>query len=64
MHFDTVKIGNHGLQTTNEGINQRNLKFSANVADKICFSCTKKICAWELIFGRAVSEDDFLTGLP
>ena len=30
----------HGLQTPNEGINQRNLKIWANVADKICFSCT------------------------
>ena len=28
---------NHGLRTPNEGINQRNLKFWANVADKICF---------------------------
>ena len=27
----------HGLRTPNEGINQRNLKFWANVADKICF---------------------------
>ena len=28
---------NHGLQTPNEGINQRNLKFSTNVVDEICF---------------------------
>ena len=27
----------HGLRTPNEGINQRNLKFWADVADKICF---------------------------
>ena len=27
----------HGLQTPNEGINQRNLKFWADVADKIGF---------------------------
>ena len=27
----------HGLRTPNEGINQRNLKFWAYVADKICF---------------------------
>ena len=28
---------NHGLRTPNEGMNQRNLKFWADVADKICF---------------------------
>ena len=33
---------NHGLRTPNEGINQRNLKFWANVADKICFGCIYK----------------------
>ena len=27
----------HGLRTPNEGINQRNLKIWADVADKICF---------------------------
>ena len=27
----------HGLRTPNEGINQRNLKFWADVADKICY---------------------------
>ena len=30
----------HGLWTPNEGINQRNLKFWADVADKICFGRT------------------------
>ena len=30
----------HGLRTPNEGINQRNLKFWADVADKICFGRT------------------------
>ena len=30
------------LRTSNEGINQRNLKFWADAADKICFSCTWK----------------------
>ena len=30
----------HGLQTPNEGINQRNLKIWADVADKICFGRT------------------------
>ena len=36
-----IKI-NHRLQTPKEGINQRNLKFWANVADKICFGRTYK----------------------
>ena len=31
---------NHGLRTPNERINQRNLKFWADVADKICFDRT------------------------
>ena len=30
-------VSEHGLRTPNEGRNQRNLKFWANVADKICF---------------------------
>ena len=30
----------HGLRTPNEGINQRNLKIWADVADKICFGHT------------------------
>ena len=33
---------NHGLRTPNEGINQRNLTFWADVADKICFGRTYK----------------------
>ena len=45
----------HGLRTLNEGINQRNLKIWADVADKICFGRTHlKIWDWDLIFGRAV----------
>jgi hypothetical protein len=35
--FDTLT---HGLRTPNEGTNQRNLKFWADVADKICFGRT------------------------
>ena len=57
MHFFFVKASNlnlgmrggysihsfkHGLRTPNEGTNQRNLKFSADVADKICFGRAKK----------------------
>ena len=30
----------HGLQTPNEGLNQRYLKNCADVADKICFGRT------------------------
>ena len=33
-------IGRHELRTPNEGINQRNLKIWADVADKICVSRT------------------------
>ena len=44
-------IHRHGLRTPNEGINQRNLKFWANVVDKICF--VRRIYKFE-IFGRAV----------
>jgi hypothetical protein len=33
-------VKNHGLRTPNEGINQRNLKIWADVADKICFGRT------------------------
>ena len=32
VEYDTE----HGLRTPNEGINQRNLKIWADVADKIC----------------------------
>ena len=35
--------GVHGLQTSNEGINQRNLKIWADVADKICFGRTQQL---------------------
>ena len=44
----------HGLRKPNEGINQRNLKFLADVADKICFGSTYKFRDWDLIFGRVV----------
>ena len=36
----TTNASIHGLRTPNEGINQRNLKFWADVADKICFGRT------------------------
>ena len=44
----------HGLRTPNEGINQRNLKIWADMADKIRLRPYLKIWEWELIFGRAV----------
>jgi hypothetical protein len=44
----------HGLRTPNEGINQRNLKNWADVADKIMLWPYLKIWDWDLIFGRAV----------
>ena len=33
----------HGLQTPSEGINQRNLKLWAEMADKICFDRPKNL---------------------
>ena len=49
VEYDTE----HGLRTPNEGINQRNLKIWADVADKIYMPYLK---IWEggLIFGCAV----------
>ena len=45
----------HGLRTPNEGINQRNLKIWADLADEICMLWSYlKIWEWELIFGHAV----------
>ena len=35
-----IYVHNHGLRTPNERINQRNLKFWADVADKKCFGRT------------------------
>ena len=37
--FSTFQVA-HGLRTPNEGINQRNLKIWADVADKICYGRT------------------------
>ena len=44
----------HGLRTPNEGINQRNLKFWADVADINMLWPYLKIWDWDLIFGHAV----------
>ena len=38
--FNLDDTDSHGLQTPNEGINQRNLKFWVDVTDKICFGRT------------------------
>ena len=52
----------HGLRTPNEGINQRNLKVWANVADKYASAVPKNL---GLGFDfRTSSEGDFLTGRP
>ena len=47
--FVNFELGTHGLRTPNEGINFKNLKIWADVADKTCFGRTLKI--WEWIFG-------------
>ena len=52
--------GVHGLQTSNEGINQRNLKIWADVADKICFGRTQQLGMG--VNFRPCSDGDFLTG--
>ena len=52
----------HGLRIPNEGINQRNLKIWADVADKICLGCwaVPKNLGVGVDF-RPCSEGDFLT---
>ena len=52
LHHMHYLISLDGLRTPNKGINQRNLKIWANVADKIWLYLN--ISEWELIFGRAV----------
>ena len=52
----------HGLRTPNEGVNQRNLKFFAYVADKICFGQPKNL--GEGVDLQPCSEGHFLTGCP
>ena len=37
VNIDLYDTFGHGVRTPNEGINQRNLKISADVADEICF---------------------------
>ena len=54
---------NHGLRTPNEGINQRNLKIWADVADKIYASAVPKNLGLGVDF-RPCIEGDFLTGRP
>ena len=48
----------HRLRTPNERINQRNLKFRDDVADKICFNLG---LGFEFFL---CSEGNFLTGSP
>ena len=56
LHSCTWNRLEHGLRTPNEGINKKNLKFWADVADKIwlLLQLYQKIWDWDLIFGRAV----------
>ena len=52
----------HGLRTPNVGLNQRNLKFWADVAGKYASAVPKNL---ELGFDFwPCSEDDFLIGCP
>ena len=51
----------HGLRTPNEGINQRNLKIWADVADKLYASAVRKNLGVGVDF-RPCSEGDFLIG--
>ena len=39
-HSCIIHPTDYGVRTPNEGINQRNLKFWADMADKICFGRT------------------------
>ena len=54
VHSSKFNKAGHGLRTPNEGINQRNLKNWADVADKIMLRPYLKIWDWDLIYGRAV----------
>ena len=46
----------HGLRTSNEGMNQRNLKIWADVEDKIYFSRYLKIWEWEWSAVKVISK--------
>ena len=59
IYYDGLR---HGLRTPNEGINQRNLKIWADVADKDASAVPKNL-GLGLDF-RLCSEGDFLTGCP
>ena len=53
---------NNGLRTPNECINQRNLKISADVADKYASAVPKNLGLG--VDFRTCSKGDFLTGHP
>ena len=59
---DIMNTTSHGLRTPNEGINQRNLKVWADVAEKTPLSVTKDL-GLGFDFGPC-REGDFLTGHP
>ena len=52
----------HGLRTPNEGINQRNLKIWADVADKNALAVPKNLGVG--VNFRPCSEGYFLSGRP
>ena len=72
-HFCNVRVStcSHGLRTPNEGKNKKNMKFRANVAEKICFGSTYKfgigfdIFQWAhtLIFHFMLSSNEFRLSL-
>ena len=53
---------NHGLRTPNEGINQRNLKIGADVADKIINMLRPYLKIWVLEFIFCEIEQDWSLG--
>ena len=67
---NSFKKSTHGLRTPNEVIKQRNLKIWAYVADKICFSSTKKFgigiefsaVQWRLFLLRASVVREWVDG--
>ena len=59
-HYDGFFLQNYGLRTPNEGINLRNLKFWADVADKICTANVYRQMTDELIFKSVISTQRYL----
>ena len=62
IKIDDDLIARNGLRTPNEGINQRNLKIWADVADKISMAVPKNLGVG--VDFRRCREGDFLTDRP